>query len=246
MYFSATTMITTISMLRAASAAPLVSRQVCGAAPTGTNAQTPLLQPTGITTASACGVKCTATTNCQSFLFGLVNEEVKCELFSVPASSLPPQTNLVAYDIDCASIPSVIPTTANPGGLATGTSLSGSKKEGRQAPSSFGTHDSPKNAQPAGNPTPIATPQADSLAECLASCKGSPQCVNYTFESGVCKLFAATSAKPRRQQIGSPSAGSNTGSQPNNSNNGNAQQGTHDNPVNAIPAGSPSPIATPA
>ncbi|KAH8591431.1 hypothetical protein B0O99DRAFT_598026 [Bisporella sp. PMI_857] len=334
MYISTTAMITALGMLRAASAAPLVSRQICGAAPTGTTAQTPISEPTGITTASACEAKAAATANCQSFLFGLVDGGIICRLFSVPASSLPPQTNLVAYDIGCTSIPSVVPTTANPGGLNTGASQSssdnansGSKKEGRQATqngnnfgthaapknaqpagnptpiatpkadslaaclancrgnaqcvnytfesgvcklyaatsnkvrrqqngnNNFGTHAAPKNAQPAGNPTPIATPKADSLAACLANCRGNAQCVNYTFESGVCKLYAATSTKARRQQNGSPNGG-NTGNQNQGGNtanpstggngNGNAQQGTHANPVNATPAGSPSPIATPA
>ncbi|KAH8600632.1 hypothetical protein B0O99DRAFT_609077 [Bisporella sp. PMI_857] len=49
----------------------------------------------------------------------------------------------------------------------------------------YGTRGSPKNMQPEGNPTPVATPKANSLAACLASCHSNSQCVNYTFESGV-------------------------------------------------------------
>ncbi|KFY04696.1 hypothetical protein V491_09279 [Pseudogymnoascus sp. VKM F-3775] len=170
-----TTVIAAFSMLSVASAGPIAARQVCGAAPSGTVAQTPLLQPTGITTASDCATKCKGNPECLSFLFGLVDGEDKCILYSVPASSLPPQTNLVAYDIACTSIPSVVPTAANPGGLRT-----------RQAQ---GTHANPLNEAPEGSPAPIDTPKVDDLDACLTACKGNPSCVAYTFESGVCKLF---------------------------------------------------------
>jgi len=53
-----------------------------------------------------------------------------------------------------------------------------------------GTHAAPLNAIPAGAPAPIATPEVDDLSACLAACKGNPSCIAYTFESGVCKLFA--------------------------------------------------------
>jgi hypothetical protein len=52
-----------------------------------------------------------------SFQFGLVDNTNKCILFSVAASSLPSQTNLVAYDIGCSTFPSVVPTAANPTGV---------------------------------------------------------------------------------------------------------------------------------
>lgn len=54
--FSAT-VLATFSMISIASAGPiLVSREVCGAAPSGTVAQTPLLQPTGISKLNFCFV----------------------------------------------------------------------------------------------------------------------------------------------------------------------------------------------
>ena len=134
---------------------------------------------------------------------------------------------------------------------------------GAQTGGQVGTHDSPINAQPSGNPTPIEQPTSASLDACLASCKGNSACVNYTFESGVCKLFGATVS--RRQQQGQQ--GGNTGAQPGNTGaqtgnqNGDntatnpttpasgskgASAGTHASPVNQIPSGAPAPIATPA
>jgi hypothetical protein len=121
-------------------------------------------------------------------------------LFSVAASSVPSQTGLVAYDIGCTSIPSVVPTAANPGGLAT------------------------SNSETASNN-------------------------NNGAQGG---------ANHRRQQQGG-AAGGNTGANNNGgatttsnggatTNNGasTANQGTHANPMNAVPAGNPNPISTPA
>ncbi|PVH74433.1 hypothetical protein DL98DRAFT_594073 [Cadophora sp. DSE1049] len=122
------TILAASAIFSAASAGPIFARQVCGAAPAGAVAQTPLSQPSGITTASDCATQCKANQSCQSFLFGLSNGADKCMLFSVAASSVPPQTGLVAYDIGCTSIPSVVPTAANPGGLA--ASNSGTAKDG--------------------------------------------------------------------------------------------------------------------
>jgi hypothetical protein len=145
----------------------------------------------------------------------------------VPAASVPPQTNLVAYDIACTSIPSVVPTTANPGGLARRqVSTPAQGAQGAQGASTgagsdtVGTHANPINAVPAGSPSPIAEPVVDDLSACLAACKGNPACIAYTFQSGVCKLFGP--ATTRRQAVG-----------------------THANPINSVPAGSPAPIAEP-
>ncbi|KAH6675880.1 hypothetical protein B0J14DRAFT_652717 [Halenospora varia] len=219
------TVLAAFSALSMTSAGPIAAREVCGAAPTGTVAQTPLSQPTGITTAAGCATQCKTNSACLSFLFGLVDGVDKCILYSVPASSLPPSTNLVAYDIGCSSIPSVVPTASNPGGLAR-----------RQ------THAAPVNEVPAGSPAPIAEPVVDDLAACLAACEGKPSCIAYTFESGVCKLFGPTNGK--RQQ---PTSGSlNTGSTTPDTGATTTQVGTHAAPVNAQPAGSPSPIAEPA
>jgi hypothetical protein len=104
--------------------------------------------------------------------------------------------------------------------------LFGSTAVRRQA---AGTHANPVNSAPAGSPTPIAEPAVNSLAACLAACKGNPSCIAYTFESGVCKLFGPTTSAKVAQ---SPSTVSSS-------------TGTHANPTNAIPAGSPTPIATP-
>ncbi|KAH6708980.1 hypothetical protein DL95DRAFT_484349 [Leptodontidium sp. 2 PMI_412] len=249
------TILAASAIFSAASAGPIVARQVCGAAPAGAVAQTPLSQPSGITTASSCATQCKANTSCKSFLFGLSNGADKCMLFSVAASSVPAQTGLVAYDIACTSIPSVVPTTANPGGLASSnsgttgngngnagsnagtagntnagtqggaqprrrqqqggatggaaaggatsggatnnnnnggavTGQTGANNNGGAATGNQGTHASPMNAAPAGNPNPISTPAASSLATCLAACKSNAACVAYTFLSGTCKLFA--------------------------------------------------------
>ncbi|CZR61761.1 uncharacterized protein PAC_11658 [Phialocephala subalpina] len=116
------TILAASALFSAASAGPIFARQVCGAAPAGTTAQTPLTQPSGISTAADCATQCKANPSCQSFLFGLSGGTDKCMLFSVPASSVPAQTGLVAYDISCSSFPSVVPTSANPGGLATSNS----------------------------------------------------------------------------------------------------------------------------
>ncbi|OBT61481.1 hypothetical protein VE03_09345 [Pseudogymnoascus sp. 23342-1-I1] len=218
-----TTVIAAFSMLSVVCAGPIATRQVCGAAPVGTVAQTPLLQPTGITTASDCATQCRGNPSCLSFLFGLVDGVDKCILYSVPASSLPPQTNLVAYDIACTSIPTVVPTAANPGGLRT-----------RQAQ---GTHANPLNEAPEGAPAPIATPKVDDLSACLAACKGNPSCVAYTFQSGVCKLFGPTNAKRAEgAATGAKNAAQDTAS---------GSVGTHEAPLNAVPEGSPAPISTP-
>lgn len=152
---------------------------------------------TNTATASDCAAQCKGNPACLSFLFGLVDGVDKCMLYSVPASSLPPQTDLVAYDIGCSSIPSVIPTATNPGGLQTRQN-SGSNSptdpgtgsgNGSSGTTGTGTHANPLNGVPAGSPPPIATPQVDDLTACLDACKGNQACIAYTFESGVCKLF---------------------------------------------------------
>jgi len=226
---SFTTLIAASALLASVSASPIARRDTCGSAPAGTaGTQTPISQPTGITTAALCQAQCDTNTACLSFLFGMVNSVNECQLFSVAASSLPTQTstNLVAYDKACTSVPTVVPTASNPTGKATtntATTTTPNTKTGnnghkRQAQ---GTHEAPLNAQPAGNPTPISTPAATSLDACLAQCKGNPACINYTFENNVCKLFGPATKKRQAQ-------------------------GTHANPINATPAGNPAPISTPA
>ncbi|KAH7094268.1 hypothetical protein FB567DRAFT_585654 [Paraphoma chrysanthemicola] len=119
---SSTTIFVASTLLSAVSGSPLSLRaNTCGTTPTGgtTNNQ-PIQQPTGIQTAADCQAKCNATSTCQSFSFGLVDNTIKCNLFSVPASSVPKQSsaNLVVYDKACAAVPSVVPTSSNPTGKA--------------------------------------------------------------------------------------------------------------------------------
>ncbi|KAH8747435.1 hypothetical protein F5882DRAFT_370734, partial [Hyaloscypha sp. PMI_1271] len=179
------TVLAAFSIISIASAGPIAARDICGAAPTGTVAQTPLSQPAGITTAAACAAQCKGNPACLSFLFGLVDGVDKCILYSVPSASVPPQTNLVAYDIACTSIPSVVPTAANPGGLRTRQATGAQGSNPAQGASgtttgsgtqTVGTHANPVNAIPAGSPSPIAEPVVDNLSACLAACKGNPAC----------------------------------------------------------------------
>ncbi|KAF2026273.1 hypothetical protein EK21DRAFT_92518 [Setomelanomma holmii] len=117
---SFTAIVAASALLSAVSGAPLsVRSNTCGAAPAGSNTNNqPIEQPTGIKTANDCLAKCNAESKCQAFIFGLVDNAIKCELFSVPAASIPRQssTNFVAYDKACPSVPSVIPTISNPTG----------------------------------------------------------------------------------------------------------------------------------
>jgi hypothetical protein len=119
---SFTAVVAASALLSAVSGSPLYLRSnTCGAAPAGSNTENqPIQQPTGIKTAADCQSQCNAASSCQSFCFGLIDNAIKCELFSVPAASIPKQssTNLVAYDKACSAVPSVVPTSSNPTGKA--------------------------------------------------------------------------------------------------------------------------------
>jgi hypothetical protein len=163
-------------------------RATCGSAPSGSGSQTPLSQPTGITTASACQAQCDANSGCLSFIFGMVDNADQCMLYSVAASALPKQTstNLVAYDKACTSVPSVVPTASNPQGLATSSSSSGNT--GSTGSSNQGT--TPAQGQhkrantcgaaptgPSNKASPISTPSnIDSVAACKAQCQADTSC----------------------------------------------------------------------
>jgi hypothetical protein len=99
-------------------ASPLVTRDVCGSAPSGPTGATPLAQPSGITTPAACEAACKADTSCEAFVCGYVTSAPVCILYAVPASSIPPQSNsnLLAYDLACTSVPTGTLTAANPTG----------------------------------------------------------------------------------------------------------------------------------
>ena len=109
--------------LTSAAAVPLQVRSTCGSVPKGTGAQTPLSQPTGITTANACQASCESNNSCLSFVFGMVNSDVECMLFSVAAADVPAQSsqNLIVFDKACTDVPKVVPTTSNPTGANTGS-----------------------------------------------------------------------------------------------------------------------------
>jgi hypothetical protein len=114
------------ALLATVSGSPLQVRSTCGSTPSASGSQTPLQQPTGITTAAACQAQCDANASCQSFVFGMVDNVDQCILYSVAAASIPKQssTNLVVYDKACTSVPTVVPTSSNPTGANTGSTSS--------------------------------------------------------------------------------------------------------------------------
>ena len=139
--------------------------------------------------------QCNAESDCECILFGLVDNVYTCELFSVPASSIPPVTGLVAYDIACTSVPSIVPTASNPTGVQQPTDNTGKRAAPAKANNppvvTGATHASPKNGIPKTGQAPLESPKnIGSLDACLASCKGNPACISYTFISGVCNLYA--------------------------------------------------------
>ena len=164
----------------------LAVRDTCGIAPSGSGSQTPLSQPTGITTASACQAQCDANSACLSFIFGMVNNVDQCMLYSVDAASLPKQTstNLVAYDKACTSVPAVVPTASNPQGLATGSN-SNTGSNGNTGSSNQSAQGQQKRANTCGgaptgasnNASPISTPaNIDSAAACKLQCQADSSC----------------------------------------------------------------------
>ncbi|KAE9373321.1 hypothetical protein N431DRAFT_338174 [Stipitochalara longipes BDJ] len=144
----------------------------------------------------------------------MANNADECMLYSVAASAIPTQTstNLVAYDKACASVPTVIPTTTNPQGLATGSSSSsgtgntgstGSSTQGA-APAQGHKRANTCGAAPTGptnNASPISTPSnIDSAAACKTQCQADSSCKSFEFGtitsggSPVCKLFSVAAA----------------------------------------------------
>jgi hypothetical protein len=110
------------AFIASVSSSPILSaRATCGSTPSGSSSQSPISQPTGITTAQACQAQCDSNSSCQSFVFGMVDGVDKCMLFSVSAANVPKQssTNLIVYDKACTSVPAVVPTAQNPTGAAT-------------------------------------------------------------------------------------------------------------------------------
>jgi hypothetical protein len=164
--------------------------QVCGKAPSGSNTQQAVLsQPSGPQNAAACLSDCEANSSCLSFLFGMVDNDIKCLLYPCAASAIPTQSsaNLIAYDKACASVPTVTPTAENPTGAntQTGTNTGGESNPGKTT-TPAGNHQrrelvarntcgrapsGPSNAQPISAPAGINT-----LPECKAKCIADPSC----------------------------------------------------------------------
>ncbi|KAF2177765.1 hypothetical protein K469DRAFT_352017 [Zopfia rhizophila CBS 207.26] len=168
----------------------LISRDVCGTAPSASGSQNPLSQPSDIQNAAACKSACEANGFCQSFLFGMVDNAIKCMLCSVPASSIPKQSsaNLIAYDKACGSVPSVTPTAQNPTGANNGNNDQGADQGGNNNNNQQGANPPAGSkvaardtcgATPTGNGSqaPLSTPaNINSVADCLAQCKANPTC----------------------------------------------------------------------
>jgi len=126
----------------------------------------------------------------------MVNNVDECMLYAVAASAIPTQAspNLVCYDKACTSVPTVVPTTANPQGLATGSSSSGSTGNTGSTGSTGNTGSSNQGAAPAQGhkrantcgaaPTgpansadPISTPSnIDNAAACKTQCQADSSC----------------------------------------------------------------------
>jgi hypothetical protein len=194
----------------------LAVRDTCGSSPAGSGSQTPLSQPSGITTASACQAQCEANASCQSFVFGMVSNADQCILYSVAAASVPTQSStiLVVFDKACTSVPAVVPTSSNPTGANTGstsTSNTGStttsnQNQNSEKPARLTVRDTCGLAPVAlsGNATPISTPaNISSAADCKAQCQANSSCKSFefgTFTQGgsqSCRIFnVAASAVP--------------------------------------------------
>lgn len=210
-----TTLLATLATLNTISASPinLFTRATCGSAPAGSGSQNPLSQPSGIQTAQACQTSCNSNTQCQSFVFGMVDNTIKCMLFSVAASQVPSQgsANLVAFDKACTSVPAVKPTTANPTGANTGSNSNtnpnqgtagntGNNQQGQQQSGNkpAGQKRATCGATPAGsnkNTAPLSRPaNIKSSADCQKQCKANTSCKSFTFGDNVCKLFSVAAA----------------------------------------------------
>ena len=176
--------------------------QVCGKAPSGSNTQQAVLsQPSGPQNAAACQTACDANSSCLSFLFGMVDSDIKCLLYACAASAIPPPSSpdLIAYDKACTSVPTVTPTTQNPTGVNTDNNANtktnantennantnnkanpggATKSTGTQQTRGLVARDTcggapagPSGAQPISAPAGI-----DTLADCKAKCAADPSC----------------------------------------------------------------------
>lgn len=200
-----TTVLAAFAAINAVSGSPLLARNTCGSAPSASGSQTPLEQSATIQTAQACQDACNANGQCHAFVFGMVDNVTKCLLYSVPAAQIPTQSsqNLVVYDKACASVPAVVPTTANPTGA--NQSSNSDSNSNQQETSKTGQKLAVRNTcgtTPAGSSTsqaPLSQPaNINSVADCLAQCKASPSCKSFEFGTvngaKTCRLFAVAAA----------------------------------------------------
>lgn len=178
------TLITASALLSLTAGTPipeLVTRNMCGSAPSGSTFQAVLAHPTGIETAAACQAQCDANSQCQSFVFGMVNSVIECELFSCAASAVPTQlsANLLVYDMACSSVPAVVPTTADPSGTQSTSSNNnnGAGSNTSKTPAKLAIRQTCGGA-PTGNANnaPIKTENAATAQDCEVKCKADPNC----------------------------------------------------------------------
>ena len=221
---SLTMLLAGFSGLALTHAAPLIARDICGAAPSGPTGATPLAKPSGITTPAACQAACEADTSCEAFVCGFVSSAPVCILYAVPASSVPPQSNsnLLAYDLACSSVPTGTLTASNPAGTntantgadtgagtgaGTGADTGASTKPGAALTnaSPLVTRDvcgsapsGPTGATPLAKPSGITTPAA-----CQAACEADTSCeafvCGFVSSAPVCILYTvpASSIPPQ-------------------------------------------------
>ncbi|OBR05719.1 hypothetical protein CH63R_09839 [Colletotrichum higginsianum IMI 349063] len=194
------TIATILAIAAAAQAGPLAIRDVCNSAPSGptTANVSPRSQPSAAT-AEACQKLCEADAGCQSFVFGLPESGTTplCQLYAVPASQVPKQSNanLMVFDKACSGVPTTAPTKA--GSDNNGSTGGNDNQNGGQQPKK---RTNVCGAAPVGpatsNPTPILSRQdiTDQDA-CLALCKQTTGCQAIEFgkpsanEPVQCRLF---------------------------------------------------------
>ncbi|KAJ2899213.1 hypothetical protein MKZ38_003356 [Zalerion maritima] len=109
---------------------------MCGQTPTSADdtSTTPFSSPAA-DTAEACQAQCEADTDCESFVFGLGQDDAQpeCILFDVPADEVPAQGdgNLEVFDVGCTGVPTGTPTQSDPVG-ETGSPATGNGGTGEQ------------------------------------------------------------------------------------------------------------------
>ncbi|TQN70220.1 hypothetical protein CSHISOI_05338, partial [Colletotrichum shisoi] len=175
------TIVVILALAAAAQAGPLAIQDVCNSAPSGpTAANVSPFSQSSATTAVACQKLCEADLRCQNFVFGLPESgnTPQCQLYTVPASQVPKQSNanLMVFDKACSGVPTTAPTKA--GSDNNGSTGGNDNPNGGQQPKK---RTNVCGAAPAGpatsNPTPILSRQdiIDQNA-CLALCKQTTGC----------------------------------------------------------------------